>query len=277
MSTTATTHGARDHARAQAASAAARVLAKPTIPASAATGLPADVPRAELVWDEVLGAGDYAARVLARGTRLRLENLEGDGCIQLLAFNADQTAERLNIADTVKVQWQAYPSQGALLLSDMGRVLLTFESDTCGHHDTFCGASNERRNALKYGSGANHGPHPNARDRFALALAKHGLGKRDIGGNVNLFKGVRVGKDGGLTFLDASSVAGDVVVLRAEMNVLVVLANTPHVLDPRPAYVATPVRLTAWRGPVTPADDPLRNSTPERQRAFENVDDYLAR
>lgn len=277
MSTTATTHGARDHARAQAASAAARVLAKPTIPASAASGLPADVPRAELVWDEVLGAGDYAARVLARGSRLRLENLEGDGCIQLLAFNADQTAERLNIADTVKVQWQAYLSQGALLLSDMGRVLLTLEADTCGHHDTFCGASNERRNTLKYSSGANHGPHPNARDRFALALAKHGLGKRDIGGNVNLFKGVRVEKDGSLTFREASSRAGDVVVLRAEMNVLVVLANTPHVLDPRPSYVATPVRLTAWRGPVTPADDPIRNSSPERQRAFENVDDYLAR
>lgn len=277
MSTTATTHGARDHARAQAASAAAQVLAKPTIPASAARGLPAEIACAELVWDEVLGAGDYAARVLARGTRLRLENLEGDGCIQLLAFNADQTAERLNIADTVKVQWQAYLAQGALLLSDMGRVLLSFEADTSGHHDTFCGASNERRNTLKYGAGANHGPCPNARDRFALALAKHGLGKRDIGGNVNLFKGVRVEKDGSLTFLGASSRPGEVVVLRAEMNVLVVLANTPHVLDPRTAYTATPVRLTAWRGAVTPAADAIRCSTPERQRAFENVDDYFAR
>jgi len=277
VSTTATTHGARDHARAQAASAAAGVLAKPTIPASTAAGLPDDVPLAQLVWDEILGPGDYAARVLSRGSRLRLENLEGDGCIQLLAFNADQTAERLNIADTVKVQWQAYLSAGALLLSDMGRVLLTFETDTCGHHDTFCGASSERRNGPKYGSGANHGPYPNARDRFALALAKHGLGKRDIGGNVNLFKGVRVEGDGALTFLESSSVPGDVVVLRAEMNVLVVLANTPHVLDPRSSYVATPVRLCAWRGPVTAADDPIRTSTPERQRAFENVEDHYAR
>ena len=42
----------------------------------------------------------------------------------------------------------------------------------------------------------------------------------------------------------------------------------PHVLDPRPAYTVSPLRVTAWRGPVTPQDDPIRNATPEGQRAF---------
>jgi urea carboxylase-associated protein 1 len=39
------------------------------------------------------------------------------------------------------------------------------------------------------------------------------------------------------------------VVLRAEMDVIVAIANVPHVLDPRPDYTVTPLRLTAWRGP----------------------------
>lgn len=271
---TSTTTGARDHARAQAASEAAKVLTKPTIPVQAATGLPDTIASETLLSDEVLGAGGYTSRVLEPGSRLRLENLEGDGCIALLAYNADHPAERLNVADTVKVQWQAYLGEGALLLSDMGRVLLSIAQDTCGRHDTFCGASSAKRNAAKYGEGDNHGPHPSARDRFSLALTKHGMGKRDIPANVNLFKGVRVEPDGALTFVAESSKPGDVVELRAEMRVLVVLVNTPHVLDPRDVYVATPVRVTSYRGARTADDDAIRTSTPERLRAFQNVDDY---
>jgi len=67
------------------------------------------------------------------------------------------------------------------------------------------------------------------------------------------------------------------VILRAEMEVIVVIANVPHVLDPRADYTVTPLRASAWRGPVTPTDDPIRNATPEGLRAFENVEDYYRR
>ncbi|MDJ0785264.1 MAG: urea carboxylase-associated family protein [Myxococcota bacterium] len=276
MSDTSTPLAAREHARAQAESEAARVLAKPTIPATDAKDLPAGVDASEVVWDQVLGPGDYASAVLERGSRLRLLDLEGDASVSLLAYNADDTQERINTADTVKVQWQAYLGEGSLLLSDMGRVLLSILEDGCGHHDTFCGASSERSNAARYGHGGNHGPHPNARDRFTLALTKHGLGKRDLCPNVNLFKGVRVDDAGNLLFEERAPAPGQALTLRAEMRVLVVLVNAPHVLDPRPEYTATPVRVTAWAGELAPLDDPVRNSSPERLRAFENVEAYYA-
>ena len=63
-----------------------------------------------------------------------------------------------------------------------------------------CGASNSARNTAKYGSGGVHGAFPNARDRFAVALAKFGLDRRDIVPNVNFFKRVRVDADGTLRF-----------------------------------------------------------------------------
>ena len=66
------------------------------------------------------------------------------------------------------------------------------------------------------------------------------------------------------------------VELRAEMRVLVVLANTPHVLDPRPEYRAGHVRIHGWHGDVTAPDDEIRTSTPERLRAFESVEDLYA-
>jgi hypothetical protein len=264
---------ARAHARAQAGTV---IRAMPTVPARGAKDLPPGVFATDVVWEETLAAGEYAGRVLKRGTRVRLTNLDGDACANLLAFNADRPIERLNVADTVKVQWNAYLRQGKLLLSDMGRVLLSITRDTCGHHDTLCGCSSERSNARKYGSGETYSPHPNARDRFLLALAKYGLAKKDIPANVNLFKSVRVEDDGGLTFVDRAAVPGEYVELRAEMNVLLVLANTPHVLDPRAAYTATDLRITAWRSAVTPPHDAIRNATPENLRAFQNVeDDFL--
>jgi len=266
-----TPNKARDHARAQANTV---IRAMPTIPARNAKELPVDISSADVTWDETCAAGEYAARILKRGSRLRLINLDGDACVNFLVYNADQPMERLNIADTVKVQWNAYLGEGKLLLSDMGRVLMSITRDTCGQHDTFCGASNEQSNSRKYGQGANHTPAPNARDRFMLALAKYGLGRKDIPANVNFFKTVKVEEDGSLTFNANSSKPGDSIELRAEMNVLVVLANTPHVLDPRATYSATPVRVLAHRGEITGEEDPIRNSTPEALRAFLNVDDY---
>jgi urea carboxylase-associated protein 2 len=262
---------ARDHARAQGNT---RVRAMPTIPASGAADLPPGVAPADVVWDETLDPGEYCARILKRGTRARLVNLQGDACANVLLYNADRPIERLNVADTVKVQWNAYLGAGKLLLSDMGRVLASITADTSGRHDTFCGASNEKSNARKYGRGENYGPFPNARDRFALALSKYGLGRKDIPANVNFFKHVKVEEDGSLTFDRRPGTPGEYVELRAEMNVLLVVANTPHVLDPRPTYTASPLRVLAWRGPVTPADDPIRTGSPESIRAFENTEDY---
>ena len=263
---------ARDHARSQGGT---RVRGMPTIPASDAADLPAGVSPSDVVWDETLEAGEYCSRVLKRGTRVRLINVEGDACANVLLYNADRPIERLNIADTVKVQWNAYLGPGKLLLSDMGRVLASITADMSGKHDTFCGASNERSNARKYGRGENYSPHPNARDRFALALAKHGLNRKDIPASVNFFKHVKVEADGTLAFARGAGTPGEYVELRAELNLLLITANTPHVLDPRPTYTASPLRVLAYHGEVTPEDDPIRTGSPEALRAFQNTEDYF--
>jgi uncharacterized protein YcgI (DUF1989 family) len=77
-----------------------------------------------LIWEETVAAGGYTSRRIARGTRITLNDLHGDACVSLLLFNAECPVERLNVADTVKVQWNAYLGTGKLLLSDMGRVMM---------------------------------------------------------------------------------------------------------------------------------------------------------
>ncbi|WP_374210642.1 urea amidolyase associated protein UAAP1 [Dermatobacter hominis] len=253
-----------------------RVRTQPTVPAGDASDLPEGVEPADVVWAEVLDGGGATAKVLARGTHLMVEDTDGDGCVGLLVHRADQTAERLNIADTVKVQWQAYPTAGSLLLSDLGRVMMAVVEDTSGRHDAFCGTSNRSTNERRYGDGEVDGPNPNGRDRFAVALIKQGLDRRDVAPNLTLFKGVTVADDGTIALDAVPAAPGTRVVLRAEMDVLVTLVDVPHVLDDRPDYTVTPVRILAWRGEPAAPDDPVRNATPEGLRAYLNTEDLYA-
>lgn len=273
MSATADPKAARDHARAQGGT---RVEAMPTLP-PVASDLPEGVAADDLLWEETIAPGGYASRRIARGTRLRLIDKAGDACASLNIFNADMPTERLNVADTVKVQWNAYLGAGKLLLSDMGRVMMSLLEDDAGTHDTFCGVSNAASNLRKYGEGRNSGAYPNGRDRLILGAAKHGLTRRDVHPCVNLFKGTRIETDGTITPIVGPFPPGRAVLLRAEMDVVVVIANCPHVLDPREGWNSAPLRVTAWRGPIAAEQDPVRNATPEGQRAFLNTEDYYRR
>ena len=265
---------ARAHARAMAGT---QVEAMPTLPASVCTELPPGVAAGSMLWEETLGAGGYACRELGRGARLRLIDLRGDACVSMLVFNAERPIERLNVADTLKVQWSAQLQAGRLILSDMGRVLLSILEDEARTHDAFCGPSSWRTNTEKYGNGANWSEQPNARERLLLGAAKVGLGVRDVHPCINWFKAVRVAPDGTTVLQIGPYSPGRSLLLRAEMNVIIVLANCPHVLDSRPEYTVTPVRLSAWRGPIADAADTVRNASPESLRAFLNVEEYFQR
>ncbi len=264
---------ARDHARAMEGTI---VEAMPKLP-PVADDLPEGVDPADLVWEETIAPGGYSARRLSRGSRLRLIDVAGDACASLNIFNAEMPTERLNVADTVKVQWNAYLEAGKLLLSDMGRVLVSILEDSAQTHDAFCGTSNAATNEAKYGEGRNSGAYPNGRDRLLLGAAKFGLGRRDVHPCVNLFKGTRIEADGAVTPIVGPFSGGREVILRAEMDVYVVIANCPHVMDPRAEYSVTPLRASAWRGPVTPEDDAVRNAAPEASRAYLNTEDYYRR
>jgi urea carboxylase-associated protein 2 len=243
----------------------------PTIPATDAD-LPADA-AGTAIWDETIEPGEYAAHFLPRGALLRLTDGEGDACAHVIVHNARQPAERLNLADTVKVQWQAYLTTGSRLLSDMGRVLMTITADTSGHHDALCSAPNRGTHVDKYGDGEVQGPYPNARDRLIVAALKAGLERRDVGPSVAFFKGARVAEDGTLELEPGPGTPGSQVTLRGELDVHVAIANVPHTLDLRPDYPCTALRITAWvpDGQPSVADVP----TPETERAELNNRDWL--
>ncbi|MBW4578737.1 MAG: urea carboxylase-associated family protein [Tildeniella nuda ZEHNDER 1965/U140] len=231
---------------------------------------PHSINPALVAWDEVIPGGAYWSRVIKHGTTLRLIAPEGSRGVALLCHNADNAIERYNAADTAKIQFNAFLKKGMLLYSDMGRVLFSITEDTAGLNDTLGGCSNLTTNA-KYGDG----DYKNSRDNFLLALIKRNLGKKDIMPNLNLFTRIAVDPDGNLSWAEKTAQPGDFIDLRAEMNVLAVLSNCPHPLDPSSTYDAKPIRAIVWNAPASTADDPIRTGNPEAVRGFQNTDAYL--
>ncbi|MET9732338.1 urea amidolyase associated protein UAAP1 [Streptomyces sp. NPDC006458] len=266
---TATPHGARAHARAQDGT---RAEAMPVVPARDWPDPPCTA--GHLVWAETVAGGNYTHRLLARGTELRLTDLHGDACAHLLLHAADRPFERLNVADTVKVQWNAYLGEGVLLLSDQGRVLASVVADTSGRHDALCGTSTLARNTARYGDGTPQSASPAGRELLKLAAAKNGLEPRDLPPSLSFFQGVRVTDDGSLDFTGSAG-PGTSVTLRAEQDVIILIANVPHPSDPRPDYISTPLEVLAWRAAPTAPGDPLWDATPEGRRAFLNTTEFL--
>lgn len=226
----------------------------------------------KILFEENLPGGGLWSWPLRRHTTLRITDVEGGTNAALMAYNADDPLERLNLPDSLKAQFTARLTRGNVLMSDMGRTLLSITADTCGWHDPLAGHGNAALVLKKYGAATyqerRNAWFRNAHDNFLVELGKHGLGKRDLVANVNFFSRVDVNPEGRMTFHPSNSKAGDFVDLRAEMNVLVVLNTCQHPLDPNSQYAPRPVRLSVLQTPPPGPDDFCRNFRSENQRSF---------
>ncbi|MCU1575287.1 MAG: hypothetical protein JWO93_3369 [Micrococcaceae bacterium] len=279
---TATTAGARTHARAQHGRTTGTMIYVPatTAPERLTSGLaPEQLER--LTWAESLAFGRYTHLQLARGTRIRLKDTDGDACVHAVLFRAGDRYERINVADTVKVPWQAYLGAGHPLLSDAGRLMATIVADSSGHHDALTGTTSRAGNEAKYGAGAAHSASPAGRELLTLGALKHGISQREVPPSVSFFQGISVDADGGIRFT-GSAAAGSAVELLLHMDVVLVLANTAHPLDPRPDFTGSAVDILAWQAPEDLSR--LANGelgldlAPEHRLALQNTEhDYQAR
>lgn len=222
-----------------------------------------------IVHQEKLPGGWYWwTRVKANET-LRIALDEGLSTVSVVAWNAEDPTERMNLPDTVKVQWTTGLGKGRVIFSDMGKVMFSITEDSCGAHDVLMGGSTASSNAKKY-AGQNGPDLRNTRDNFVLIATKSGLDKRDIPAALALFAPVRVDADGKFEWKPDLVSEGDYVDLRAEMDMIVGFSNCPHPLDPNPVYAPNPVNILRIAAIEPAADDLCRTATAEAIRGFEN-------
>ncbi len=233
----------------------------------------------DVLHHETLRGGDKLGFILPRHHALTLTAGGTRSAVALLAFRAGRTHERYNMPDTLKAQHTAFLTTGRVLFSDMGRALLSLTEDTCGWHDTISGHQDAAASRAKYGERtyqqARNDMIRNTRDNLLIELGKWELGERDLHANLNLFVKVAADADGNLAWAP-NAAAGQHVTLRAELDTLVILSNTPHPLDPWSDYAPDLVELAITRVPPPGPDDLCRTKRPENSRAFQLSESIIA-
>lgn len=209
---------------------------------------------------------------IPRHRLVRLTALDAGANVSALLYNADQPLDRLNVPDTLKALHTAKLTTGHILMSDMGHALASIVDDTLGWHDPLGGHLTTAAMEKKYGEHTyqeyRNDFYRSAHDNFLVELTKHGLGLRDIVANVNFFSKVVVGDDGTMTWEANHAKEGASVMLRTEMNVLLVLANCPHPMAVAGEYPFRRVQVEVLQGSAPDADDFCRNFRPECARTL---------
>jgi uncharacterized protein len=232
-------------------------------------------------WSTLIRPGGKWSGTVGRGRLLRFTALEAGANVSLLLYNADDLTERYNMPDTLKAQHTAHLTRGHTLMSDNGRVLAAIVEDSVGWHDTISAFSTREATDAKYGLSRYQEVRNDwlrsGEENFAVELVRCGLGVRDLVPNVNLFSKVSCDDSGEMQYDIGHCPAGATVTLRTEMDVVLVLSNTPNSLDPRTSYPSVPIQLEVLQseGEVG-LDDYCVNYRPENLRAYENTWAYYA-
>jgi urea carboxylase-associated protein 1 len=196
---------------------------------------------------EVVPAGDYWIKRVAKDQIFRIVDLEGNQAADTLFFSADDPAERYSAVDTIRAGGNVYLSLGTKLMSTENNVMLEIVADLVGRHDTIGGACATESNTVRYAL-EKRTMHA-CRDSWLLAVAERDefkLTKRDITHNINFFMNVPVTPEGSLTFADGVSGPGKYVEMRACMDVIVLISNCPQLNNPCNAYNPTPIEVLIW-------------------------------
>jgi urea carboxylase-associated protein 1 len=193
--------------------------------------------------DRIVPAGGHYSGIVKAGEKLRIIDIEGRQAVDFLCYDARDSKNRYNAANTMKFNRSIFTGKGTKIYSDLADILMTVTEDTVGFHDTIGGCCSSEANYLRYGIKDT----PSCRNNFLAALASHGMDSRDMPANLNFFMYVPVAEDGSTEILEGRSEPGDFVELAAERDVLVAISNCPQVYNPCNGWNPTPIRLIRWR------------------------------
>ena len=207
---------------------------------------------AERVLEEfVIPASTGKAFLVPQGKTLRVEQVEGGQIASLLVLNAHDHKEQgmarfSGTLSQILGTGNHYRLGTVFSKVPYERPMLTVTQDTVGHH--FLGPHCSRRMMEIWGAPG----HRCCSDNFADALAEHGLTLEDVysPASINLFAGLRIEStgDGHIVLLPPTAKKGDLVDLRAEMDVLVAVSACPDDVSPANGHSCKPLGVQILGG-----------------------------
>lgn len=155
---------------------------------------------------------------LRSGEMLRVIDPEGGQVSDLLAYNSDDVREVISNGRTFDYEETIALTTGNRLWSNRSNPMLAIVQDSCGRHDFLLTPCSEATFRHFY---PQHPVHRGCFGNLAEALASHGIEPDMIPCAFNVFMNVPVDSGGNLRVEPPVSKAGDHIVLRAEMDLVV--------------------------------------------------------
>ena len=222
--------------------------------------------------------GEKWSGTIGKGKYIHFKALGDNANVSILMYNMRDTSERYNMPDTLKGQFTAHLTKGNVLYSDNGRVFASIVQDSLGWHDSISGYTSRELTDEKYGK-TNYQHQGNdyyrcGEENFKVELVRNNMDTRDLVPCVTLFSKVYVEEDGSMHYDTEHCKEGATVTLRTEMDVIIIISNTPNPLDPSTDYPSVPVTMEVYDAPPVDLTDYCVNFREENYRAFENTWDY---
>jgi uncharacterized protein YcgI (DUF1989 family) len=177
----------------------------------------------------VVPAGGSATQRLGAGQLIKVINTSGTQVIDTWAFTLADPREFMSMEHTRVEIERVSPRAGDQLCTNRRRPILTLVQDTSpGVHDTTLAACD----VYRYERLGAPGYHRNCTDNLAGAMQAAGLGLATTPCPLNLWENAPVQPDGRQVIAPPVAAPGDFVVLRAELDLIVVFSACPQDLAP---------------------------------------------
>lgn len=182
---------------------------------------------------------------LRAGDLLTVLDPTGGQVSDFFALSAVDHGEWLSSGRSIDYANTIYLSTGGVLYSNRSRPMATIVTDTCGHHDLLLTPCSQQTFDLLYPEF--HGaPHPSCLENLCWGLGQFGVVPDQISTTFNIFMNVWTDRTGELHIDPPTTVAGDHLVLRAEMDLHVGL--TACSAEKSNAGVCKPIDYRITRG-----------------------------
>ncbi len=155
---------------------------------------------------------------ISPGQLLKVIDPTGEQVSDMISFSATDSHEWLSSGRSIDYANSIYLTKGHILYSNRSTPMWTIVEDTVGRHDFLLTPCSPDTFRIIYGRDDYH---PSCHENLSKALAAFGIEPDAIPTTLNIFMNVEIAQSGELNILPPQSKAGDYLLLRAEMEMVV--------------------------------------------------------
>lgn len=198
-----------------------------------------------------------AGFIVKQGELLRIIDPEGEQVSDLTSFARDDPAEWLSSGRTIDYANTIYVTEGHTLYSNRSRPMWTILEDTVRRHDFLLTPCSPETFAIIYKT---TGHHPSCFENLARNLQPFGIQPDAIPTTLNVFMNVDVLPSGELRIMPPRSRAGDFLLLRAEMDLIVGITACSAELSNNGRFKPIDVEVHTVGQQTAPSREPPRGA-----------------